>query len=109
VAPDDDLARALEEFNAEYRASLPQRMSDIDAAWSSVKRGENGAAGLHALLRALHSIAGSAPTFGMSALGEVAAVAETWIEPYYKRGEAPPSSVHGEFEPLLDAVKRAAA
>jgi HPt (histidine-containing phosphotransfer) domain-containing protein len=104
---DDDLARELEAFNAEYRSSLPQRLADIAEAWSAVRRGE--AAALRPLLRQLHSIAGSALTFGLPALGRAAAEAEDWIEPYTERTEIPAAAALDAFEPLLAAVRRAAS
>ena len=107
MAADDDLARELEAFSAEYRASLPQRLDDIATAWSSVKRGETGA--LRPLLRQLHSIAGSALTFGLPALGDAAAAAEDWVEPYSERNEIPPPDALDGFEPLLAAVRQAAS
>lgn len=107
MAADDDLARELAALGAEYRASLPQRLVDIDAAWRAVERGE--AAALRTLLRGLHSIAGSALTFGLPELSESAAAAEDWIEPYSERQEAPPAAAHEAFETLLAAVRRAAS
>jgi HPt (histidine-containing phosphotransfer) domain-containing protein len=107
VAADDDLARELQALGLEYRATLPQRLVDIDAAWSAVRNQETPA--LQPLLRALHSIAGSALTFGLPELTKSAAAAEDWIEPYSERGEAPPPAAHSEFEALLAAVRRAAS
>ena len=104
----DDLAAALEGFQAEYRSSLPQRMSAIEEAWSSLRSGASGPAQLGALVRGLHSIAGSALTFGMADLGDAAAAAERWLEPYCDRGELPPAAAHAQFEPLLAAVRQAA-
>ena len=106
MAADDDLARELEAFNAEYRASVPQRLADIEASWSAVRRGETDA--LRPLLRQLHSIAGSASTFGLPALGKAAAAAEDWVDPYSERGEHPPPAALDAFEPLLAAVRQAA-
>jgi HPt (histidine-containing phosphotransfer) domain-containing protein len=107
MAADDHLARELEALGAEYRASLPQRLTDIDAAWSAVRRGE--APALAPLLRGLHSIAGSALTFGLPELSKAAAAAEDWIEPYSERAEAPPAAMHSTFGSLLAAVRAAAS
>ena len=107
AAPDDDLARELEALGAEYRASLAQRLSDIDTAWSAVTRGD--ASALRTLLRGLHSIAGSALTFGLPELSRSAATAEDWIEPYNERQEAPPPAAHAAFDALLAAVRRTAS
>ena len=86
-----------------------QRLQDIDAAWSALKRGEGDAESVRVVLRNLHSMAGSALTFGLPELTKVARAAEDWIEPYHERGEVPPAAVHAAFEPLLAAVKRAAS
>jgi chemotaxis protein histidine kinase CheA len=109
MAADDDLSRELEALSVEYRASLPQRLSDIDGAWSAVRRGEGDAESVRVVLRNLHSMAGSALTFGMPELGRAAAAAEDWIEPYHERAEVPPASAQAAFEPLLHAVRQAAA
>ena len=109
MASDDDLSRALQEFNADYRRSLPERMRNIDALWSSVKRGEAEADDLYQLMRALHSIAGTGRTFGMPALSAAAAAAEDWLDPYCRKKEQPAAPMYVDFEPLLGAVKQAAA
>jgi HPt (histidine-containing phosphotransfer) domain-containing protein len=109
AADDDERARELQAFNAEYRESLPQRLRDIDAAWSDVKSGKAGTDTLRTLLRNLHSIAGSALTFGLPALSKAAAAAEDWLDPYSERSEIPPPRAHDTFEPLLAAVRRAAS
>lgn len=108
TADDDELRRELATISAEYRSSLPQRVAELEAAWSAVRRGEGDADTLRALLRGLHLIAGSALTFGMPALSTAAAVAEDWIEPYSARGESPAAGDRDAFEPLLAAVRQAA-
>lgn len=107
--PDDDLARELEALSVEYRASLPQRFEDIDAAWGKLTRGEGDAESVLVVLRNLHSMAGSALTFGLPELTTAARAAEDWIEPYHERGEVPPAGAHAAFEPLLAAVRQAAS
>jgi HPt (histidine-containing phosphotransfer) domain-containing protein len=64
---------------------------------------------MHALQRGLHSIAGSGSTFGMPALSEAAAAAESWIEPYCERVALPDAAGCVHFDGLLDAVKRSAS
>src|SRR3954468_8195155 len=107
--PDDDFARELEGLSADYRASLPQRLRDIDAAWTALRRGEGSTDAVLTVLHNLHSMAGSALTFGMPALGKDAAAAEDWIDPYHERAELPPPAAQDAFEPLLRAVRQAAS
>jgi len=57
-------ARALlEEMRSEYRKALPGKLAEIDALLARA-RSEDEAAG-EALRRAVHSLAGSAQTFGL--------------------------------------------
>ena len=59
----------LAELRGDYARVLPERMSNIEALWRDFS-----ANGLRAdeLLRAVHSIAGGAATFGMPQVGEAA-------------------------------------
>lgn len=98
----DEFKRQLEALNAEYRSGLPARLAEIDALWTK-------SSGAHAaLLRALHSMAGSAKTFGVKGVSEAAAAAEHYIAPFCERGKAPDSAQRAEFERLLGTLRRAA-
>jgi chemotaxis protein histidine kinase CheA len=108
MASDDDFARQLEAFGVEYRQSLPQRIRDIESLWASARQDEVSAERMHALLRGLHSIAGSGRTFGMAGLSEAAAAAESWLEPYCERVALPDAVGCVHFDGLLAAVKRCA-
>jgi chemotaxis protein histidine kinase CheA len=104
----DELGDELQAFNAEYRRGLPARVREIEALWSDLRRGKVSRERLHALLRALHSIAGSGATFGMPSVSEAAAAAEAWVEPCYERGALPEESRRGELDVLLAALRQAA-
>ena len=105
----DGLGDELAEFNAEYRRSMPERLREIDVLWSELRLGDVSRERMHALLRALHSIAGSATTFGMPSLSEAAAAAEAWVEPCYERGALPKESRRAELDVLLTDLRRAAS
>ncbi|MDH3210124.1 MAG: diguanylate cyclase [Burkholderiaceae bacterium] len=63
-----------------YRSQMPVRLAEIRSAWDALLRGDAGApASRHELVRHVHSIAGSAGTFGMSALGEKALELEQFL------------------------------
>jgi hypothetical protein len=98
----DEFRRQLEALNAEYRSGLPAKLAEIDALWA--RSGADAA-----LLRALHSMAGSAKTFGVKGVSEAAAAAEHYLAPFCERGIAPKAAERSEFERLLGALKRAAA
>lgn len=61
-----------------------------------------------ALRRALHSIAGSARTFGLADLSTAARAAEQFLDPCCEHGEPLPLAAQAGFESLLRAVKCAA-
>jgi HPt (histidine-containing phosphotransfer) domain-containing protein len=94
--------RQLEALSTEYRSSLPEKLEEIDALWRGLPGRETE------LLRALHSVAGSARTFGVKGVSEAAAAAELYLAPYSERGKAIGAAQYEEFGQLLDALKLAA-
>jgi HPt (histidine-containing phosphotransfer) domain-containing protein len=67
---------------AEYRAELPQKLDAMEALWSAGRIPE--------LRRALHTLAGSAGTFGLPQVGDQARAAEECLvdEPDAVQGNA---------------------
>lgn len=53
-----------------YGAALPQRFAEICDGWAKVQRGGGEAADWHQFERLVHTLAGSAGTFGFHALGD---------------------------------------
>ena len=104
----DDTADEFAEFNADYRLTAPDRVHEVESLWSQLQEGETSPERMHALLRSLHSMAGSGSTFGMSALSDAAAAAELWIEPFCKRAAMPETARRGEFDALLAALRASA-
>jgi HPt (histidine-containing phosphotransfer) domain-containing protein len=76
----------LDELRAEYRAELPGKLAHLKALLAQNR--------LKELHRALHTLAGSAGTFGLPAVGEAARAAEAHIESGKTEG----------LEALLDAI-----
>ena len=62
----------LEELQAEYRAELPAKLAHLKALLAAGRWKE--------LQRALHTLAGSAGTFGLPAVGDAAREAEACCE-----------------------------
>lgn len=100
--------RQLEELNAEYRRALPGKLARIDALWSEMTGEPARADRLAVMQRELHSIAGSARTFGIAGVSEAAAAAESFLEPCVRRGKLPAAAGRVEFERLLDSLRKAA-
>ena len=59
----------LAQLRSDYARVLPERMSNIESLWREFSA---SGAGADELLRAVHSIAGGAATFGMPEVGEAA-------------------------------------
>lgn len=101
----DAFQKALADLSAEYRAGLPARLQEIDDLWGGAKSTMPPPQGL---LRALHSIAGSARTFGLAELSDAARAAEQLLDSCCELGQPLPKAARAEFAKLLDAVRRAA-
>ncbi len=101
-------SKYLEELSSEYRGSLPGKFSEIDALWSALAGGAEPAARLRDLQRLLHTIAGSARTFGLPAVSAAARAAESFLEAYCEPGALPSQAGRAEFDALLGALKQSA-
>ena len=79
-------------------------MNELEELWSESR------AGLlppHQLRRALHSIAGSAQTFGLAEVTTAARAAEQKLDACCDANAVLPKESNGEFEDLLQALKSA--
>lgn len=99
---DPALQAFLEQQRAGYRASLPQRLADLDAGLARLGAGQAGA--LQDLERCAHGLAGSAATFGLPALGDAARALEDAIE---AQGAAPLALAAALRQQLLQAIEGA--
>lgn len=97
--------RFLKEASAEYRAGLGARLARIEGAWHALAEGAS--ADLTELQRELHSLAGSAETFGFAALGRAARAAESAVERCRTRSASPTPAQRARIGRLLDELKRA--
>jgi len=100
--------RQLEALSAEYRGSLPGKLIEIDSLWRDLAGGMAKPDRMDDLQRELHSIAGSARTFGIAGVSEAAAAAESFLESFSKRHKLPDTAQQARFARLLDDLKRAA-
>jgi len=99
--------RQLEALSADYRRDLPKKLALIESLWLELAHGAAQPSRITDLLRELHSISGSAKTLGVAGVSEAAATAESFLEPFSKRGKLPNAAQQAEFVRLLDALKRA--
>jgi len=101
----DAFKRRLEAQSADYRRGLPAKLAELDELWRGLASGALEPGRL-ALQRELHTLAGTAKTFGVAGVSEAAAAAESLLEPYGRRSRLPGAAKQAEFERLLEALKR---
>lgn len=104
----DEFKRQIEAFSADYRAGLPEKLARIDVLWQALGAGASDAGACAELLRALHTIAGSAKTFGLSEVGNAARAAENFLEPFCAGGAMPRAADREAFGQLLGALRQSA-
>jgi len=79
----DDIQSRIKSLFQSYRDSLPALMADIDSLWQQIqiKWDEDQAS---ELLRKVHGLAGSAATFELVEVGELAREIELTFKPLFK-------------------------
>ena len=98
----------LSALSADYRATLAEKLVHIDQMWKELTAGSTAFGPMTTLHRELHTLAGSAKTFGLPAVSEAARVAEHFIEPYALVGALPAAPKLIEFENLLAVLRESA-
>jgi HPt (histidine-containing phosphotransfer) domain-containing protein len=101
------IGREFDALRIEYRKSLPAKLDRIEALWDLILKGMQDDTRLEQLKKELHTIAGSAGTFGLPQVGLAARTAEDCL------GEAADAaglneSQRREFARLLGDLKNTA-
>jgi HPt (histidine-containing phosphotransfer) domain-containing protein len=99
--PGSELQQALEQFRAQFAASLPERLAEARERLASCRAAPGDDERLRALHRVLHRLAGSAGTFGMPDLGAASRAIEEELEVLLEQ----PARTRADF----DATGRAIA
>ena len=105
----DELAAGLAALAAEYREKLASRLDALDALAAQLASARAAGARLKDLHRELHTIAGSAKTFGLPAVSAAARAGERYLEPFCETGTAPSAAQWEALIGLLAALRKAAA
>jgi HPt (histidine-containing phosphotransfer) domain-containing protein len=103
-----EFRRQLDALGADYRDRLPEKVAAIRCLWRDLMNGILPPAALTDLRRELHTLAGSARTFGVARVSELAAAAEMVIEPFWEQDSLPDPAGAAELTRLLDALNRPA-
>ena len=98
------LEAELAALRAEYRDDLKPRIAALEALRADLASGAAPAARIRELHRGLHSIAGSAKTFGLPTVSDAAREAERLLEPHCDAGAPPPD--WERLRRLLEALGR---
>lgn len=103
-----ELELKLAEIKCSYIRELPQRATDLCAAWDQTETGDWMQDSLRELHRLVHSLSGSGATFGFNDLSAKAHALEVPLAKLLDDSAADRSALSGLFESLLAALKSAA-
>ena len=93
----------LDELRAEYRCELPAKLERLQQLWAAQNLAE--------LRHAVHTLAGSAGTFGLRTVGEAAREAETYLDAWGPALDDAQldAEKRARFQKLLEAICSRAA
>lgn len=100
------LAERLERLRQDYLRQLPQRAAELQAQWDDVRASASKDA-LHLFYRGNHSLAGSAPSFGFTAVGKIARELESLCRAYLQQERWPEAAQLARIDTLMQALHQA--
>jgi chemotaxis protein histidine kinase CheA len=101
-----DLGKEFQKLRTEFRGSLPAKLRRLRSLWERIDCDEPDADALEILKRELHTMAGSAGTFGVPQVGKDAAAAEDALAGL-KAGSRPGAKRAAKFAALLGKLEKA--
>lgn len=104
----DDLAAALAALAADYRTKLGPRLDALETLYAELAAGQGDAGRIQDLRRELHTIAGSAKTFGLPAVTDAARAGEHFLDPFCDAGKALGVPEWAALKTLLETLRQAA-
>ena len=105
----DDYREQLQALNQEFRDLLHGRLDEIESLWEFLAEGEWDREKLHAMVRSVHVLSGSANTFGYPALGRAAVDLERRLRGWIKLDRSPSAGALDQASALVPALRQAAA
>jgi HPt (histidine-containing phosphotransfer) domain-containing protein len=99
----------LADLSERYRASLPIKRANIEQAWHALAGDRIDPLRLENLLRILHRIAGSAPSYGYPEIGRLASELEVRLEALCSGGSLENPSGIPDLAGLLERLLAALA
>jgi len=98
-----ELGREFDELRAEYRRTMPEKLRRMEKFWAIVGGSKAVGPALGELCRELHTIAGSAGSFGLPDLSKAALAAENHLVASSSIGAAERATM----DRLLEEMKKA--
>ncbi len=98
----------LMEMSAQYAAALPSKVADIATRLGALSNGSADEAAVEQLHRLVHSLSGSARTFGLAAVSETARKIELVLAVHTKTKSAPTPEEILNLNEFLEQLKRVA-
>jgi diguanylate cyclase (GGDEF)-like protein len=108
AADSSQVRRILENLRQGFIDQLPMRLSAIEQAWIDCYMASDPAPALYELVRLAHSLRGSATTYGLLALGDVAAQLENRLRPWLSDETAPDPLARAEIDALVVRMREMA-
>jgi chemotaxis protein histidine kinase CheA len=101
-----DLGKEFQKLRTEFRGSLPAKLKRLRSLWERIDCEEPDADALEILKREVHTMAGSAGSFGLPQVSKFAAAAEEALAGL-KAGSRPGAKRAAKFRVLLDKLDKA--
>jgi chemotaxis protein histidine kinase CheA len=101
-----DLGREFQKLRSEFRGSMPAKLRRLRSLWERVDCEEPDPDALEILQREVHTMAGSAGSFGLPQVSKLAGAAEDALEGL-KAGSRPGAKRAARFAALLDKLDKA--
>ena len=98
-----DLGKEFQKLRTEFRGSLPAKLRRLRSLWERIDCEEPDTDALEILKRELHTMAGSAGSFGLPLVSKAAAAAEEALAGL-KEGSRPGVKRAAKFVALLDKL-----
>jgi len=104
--PKDDFAKVLAAASADFRRHLPQKIEDIVHLWADLVRDGATPEKLEELVRATHTIAGSARVFGLAEASHAARALEQYLDTFAHAPAVDDESARAQTESLINALRQ---
>ena len=101
-----DLGKEFQKLRTEYRGSLPAKLRRLCSLWERIDCAEPDEDALDILKRELHTMAGSAGSFGLPLVSKAAAACEDALDGL-KAGSRPGAKRSEKFRARLDRLGEA--